>query len=359
MSSWPVSRAVISTSVGPEHGPDEVLGEHQVRSPPWRDADVGDGPLDGDRGVRRQRPRRRRPDQQVGAGPRAVGQREPHVDRGVDVVLVALGHLVVRERRLVARAVGRDAVVLDEQALAVDLLERPPDALDVARGHRQVGLVEVDPVAHALGHRGEGADVLERRLAAGGVELGDAVALDVALGREAELLLHGELHRQPVAVPAGPTRHVVPAHRPEPGEEVLEGAGLDVVGAGRAVRGGRALVEDPGLALGRLLERAAEDVALVPALENLLLDRRQVDAGGQGGEARAHGCPSVWCAGDLPTLQSAARAPTGHVTWADARTRGGCSNPVAGVRYSCRRRRTDRMVTPGDGHGVWCNWQHG
>src|SRR3712207_8050522 len=44
-----------------------------------------------------------------------------------------------------ARAVRRDAVVLDEQALAVHLLERPPDALDVGRVHRPVGRGHVDP----------------------------------------------------------------------------------------------------------------------------------------------------------------------------------------------------------------------
>ena len=93
-------------------------------------------------------------------------------------------------------------MVLDEQPALVDLLERPPHALDVLGVHRPVGLVGVDPVAHALGHLLELVDVAEDRLAALGVELGDAVVLDVLLAGEAELLLDGELDGQAVTVPA-------------------------------------------------------------------------------------------------------------------------------------------------------------
>ena len=52
---------------------------------------------------------------------------------------------------------------------------------------------------------------------------------------------------------------VVALHRLEAGEDVLEHPGLDVVGAGHAVRGRRALVERPGRAVGGLREAALED----------------------------------------------------------------------------------------------------
>ena len=105
----------------------------------------------------------------------------------------------------------------------------------------------------------EGVDVPDHGLAALGVELGDAVRLDVLLAGEAELLLDRELDRQAVAVPAGLAGDVVALHGPEAREDVLEDAGLDVVGAGHAVGGRRALVEHPlGPALG-LLEARGED----------------------------------------------------------------------------------------------------
>ena len=86
-------------------------------------------------------------------------------------------------------------MVLDEEALVVDLLERPPDALDVVGVHGPVGAVEVDPVAHSTAHVGELVDVAEHRLAASVVECGDSVPLDVLLAGESEFLLHSELNR--------------------------------------------------------------------------------------------------------------------------------------------------------------------
>ncbi|MDQ0842166.1 hypothetical protein QFZ68_001846 [Streptomyces sp. V1I6] len=254
-------------------GDDELLlavRRHDVR-------DVG---VRGDRRVGHQGPRGRRPHQERGiARERAARQREAHEDGGVDDRLVALRQLVVGQAGAAAGAPGRDAVVLDQQALVEDLLQRPPHGLDVVRVHGAVGVVEVDPVAHAGRELGEGVRVPGHRLAALGVELGDAVRLDVLLAGEAELLLDGELDRQAVAVPAGLAAHVVAAHGAEAGEDILEDAGLDVVRAGHAVRRGRALVEHPlGAALG-LLEALGEDLALAPEVEHGVLERGQVDLG--------------------------------------------------------------------------------
>ena len=184
------------------------------------------------------------------------GDRQAHVDRRVGQGLVALGDLVVGEPGAAAGAVGGDAVVLDQQALVEDLLERPPDALDVARVHRPVGRGHVDPVAHPVGELGERVDVPLDGLPAACVELRDAVALDVGLAREPELLLDGDLDGQAVAVPARAAGDVVTLHGLEAGEDVLEGAGLDVVGARAAVGGRRSLVEHPLRPAGRALQRA-------------------------------------------------------------------------------------------------------
>lgn len=74
--------------------------------------------------------------------------------------------------------------------------------------------------------------------------------------------------------------HVVAAHGAEAGEDVLEDACLDVVGARHAVGGGRALVEHPlGAALG-LLQGLGEDLLFAPEVEHGVLERGQVDLGG-------------------------------------------------------------------------------
>ncbi len=277
------------------------LGDHE-RLGAVGGHDVGDLGVDGDRGVGHQRPRRRRPHQQARApGQRTACQREPDVDAGVGDGLVALRQLVVRQPGAAARAVRRHPVVLDQQAGGVDLLQRPPHRLDVLGRHGGVGVLEVDPVAHPVGHLRELADVAQHRLTAAGVELGDSERLDVLLAGEAELLLDGELDGKAVAVPAGLPLDVVALHRAEAGEDVLEDAGLDVVGAGQSVGRRRALVEGPRLGAAGPLQRGGEGVVLAPELEHLVLQRGQVDLRGDRAVGRAagavgagvHGCVLV------------------------------------------------------------------
>ena len=175
------------------------------------------------------------------------------------------------ERGAAARAVGDDLVALVEAVLVPELAQRPPDRLDVVVLEGDVGVVEVDPEADPLGQPVPLLDVLEDRLAAALVELGDPELLDLLLGGDPELLFDLELDRQAVAVPAGLARHPVAAHRLVARVDVLEDAGEDVVGAGAAVGGRRALVEAPDLGALAVGERALEDVALAPAREHPLL----------------------------------------------------------------------------------------
>jgi hypothetical protein len=253
-----------------EHPRHQRLGEDQpvVAEPRPH---VRDLRVDRDGRVRHERPGHRRPGQQRDA--RVVEQRELDVHGRVDRVLVAERDLVARQRRAVARAVGHHLVALGQQALLPDLLERPPDRLDVGVVEREVGVAGVDPEADPLGQLVPLVDVAEHRLAALRVELGDPVALDVVLALDAELLLDLELDREPVAVPAGLAGNEVPLHGLVAGEDVLEDARQDVVRARPPVGGRRTLVEDEA---GRPLaaaDRLVEDVALAPALEHALLER--------------------------------------------------------------------------------------
>ena len=147
----------------------------------------------------------------------------------------------------------------------MELGQRPPDRLDVLVGEGEVGVVQVGPVAEALGHGAPLALVGAHALEAGPVELGDAVLFDLLLAGEAEALLDLDLHRQPVGVPAGLAGHVVALHGAEAGEEVLGHPRRDVADVGHVVGGRRAFVEDelaPGGGLGHGL---LEDLAFGPA----------------------------------------------------------------------------------------------
>ena len=135
---------------------------------------------------------------------------------------------------------------------------------------------------------GEGRPVLDvavHRLAAAPVELGDAVRLDLVLGGEPELLLDLELDGQAVAVPAALAGHLAAAHGLEAGVEVLEHPGPDVVQAGPAVGGGRALVEDPGLAVPARSDRAAATMSSSRQRSSTRCSRAtQVEIRGDGAE---------------------------------------------------------------------------
>ena len=247
--------------------------------------------MDGDGGVGDQRPGRGGPHEQrcsgrpVAARERAGRQRHPDVDRGIGdgLVDVGLAQLVVGQRRPAPRTVRTDAVVAYQQALVEDGPQRPPDALDVRRVHRAVGLGHVDPVAHPFGHLGERVDVPLDRGAAGGVEARDAVLLDLPLAGDPQLLLDGDLDGQAVAVPAGLALDVPSPHRLEAREEVLEDPRLDVVRAGPAVGGRRALVERPRCGAGGLGEAFVEDAVFVPEREDLPIEGGQVDLRVHGG----------------------------------------------------------------------------
>ena len=184
-----------------------------------------------------------------------------------------------REGGADARVVGHHLVALVDETLVPDLPEQPPHRFDVGVVERVVGISHVHPEPHALGHALPVADVAHHRFAAPPGELGHPdLTFDLGLVEDPELLLDLVLDRQAVGVPSGLARAVVALHVLEAGEDVLEGAGEDMVDAGPPV-GGRwsfvPAVERPALA--RALRRV-EHVVLAPQGEYLLFELHAVVA---------------------------------------------------------------------------------
>ena len=202
--------------------------------------DIVDVGMHRDRRVGDQRPGGGGPHQQVGlAGERAGGDGETHVDRRVGDVLVALREFVIGQGGAAARAVRSHSVVLLQEALVEDLLERP---LRVERLH--------------------------------------PVGLDVGFTGETEFLLDGEFDGQTVAVPAGLAVDAATLHRLKTRKQVLEDTGLNVVRPGHAVGGRRALVEGPRIAVAGVLEGLRERVALGPQSDDLALQGGEINGCG-------------------------------------------------------------------------------
>ncbi len=246
-----------------------------------RALDVADVGTDGDRDVGDQRPRRRRPDEEVVV---AIDDREADVHRRLGHVLVPLRDLVARERGAAPAAVRHDLEALVDRALVPHRLQVPPHALDVGVRERPVRVCRVDPHPDPRGQRGPVLHVALHRLAAAGVELRDPELLDLLLAVEAELLLDLELDRQPVAVPAALAGDVAAADRVEPRIEVLEGAGPHVMEAGLPVRGRRSLVEHPLACTLAPSHALGEHVVVDPSALDAFLERDEIELAIHGSE---------------------------------------------------------------------------
>ena len=209
--------------------------------------------LDRGSDVRRQRPGRRRPDdQRLVVAPL---QREPDVERGMvelTVVLLA-GLLVVGERRSAAWAPLRRAMALVQPASLVGRLEEPPDVLDVRVRERVVAVRPVHPHPEPPRLIRDQLRELRHALDAPVGELGQAVLLDVALRVQAERPLDLDLDMEPLAVEAVLVPLVEAAQRLVALEDVLQRPAPGVVDAHRVVGGDRAVDEAPLLAPGVLL----------------------------------------------------------------------------------------------------------
>ena len=142
---------------------------------------------------------------------------------------------MVGERRAAARAVRDDFIALVEQAFVPDLAQQPPNRFDVGIGVGHVRAAQVHPIGDPFSQLLPFLDARKGRFAAEGIELFDAVFLDLAFLGETELLFNFDLNRKSVRVPTTASIDEVTLHRAEAWEHVLESPGQHVVYAGFAI----------------------------------------------------------------------------------------------------------------------------
>ena len=245
--------------------------------------DIGDVRIDGHSLVRRQRPRRRRPDEQVCARDDTLGHLESHGQRGILTALVDVvvhPQLVAGQGGLVVPAVRQHAVALVGQALVPQPFEGPDHRFHETGIERLVVIVEVDPPGLASDVGPPFLGVLQHRCAAGLVELVDAQLFDLALLGDAELALHLEFGGQAVRVPAEPPLHLVAAHGAVARHDVLDVAGEQVSVVRETVGERRAVVEHVLRRVVTPVDAGAEGAVGVPVVQHLGLELREVRRSG-------------------------------------------------------------------------------
>src|SRR5690606_6897283 len=200
-----------------------------------------------------------------------IDPREEEVERRVQHLLVAERDFVGAERGTAARAVRHALVAAVEQPPRVQLLDQPPDGLDVLRRVGDVRPRVVEPVPDPLREPLPVLLVRPDALPADLVEAVDAELLDLALPADPQLPLGLDLDRKTVRVPPRDPGDVAAAHRLVAADQILDRAADHVVDPGPAVRRRRTLVEDERLRARSRLERAPEQILFAPRLEDLLL----------------------------------------------------------------------------------------
>ena len=195
-------------------------------------------------------------------------------------ILVALRDLVAGQRRAAARAVGDGLVAFVEQALFIDLLQRPPLGLDIVVLIGHIGVLHVRPEGHAVGHLLPLGLVFPDGLFAFLDEGLHAVGLNLLLAVQTQQLFHLQLHGQAVGIPARLAQHVVALHGFIARNEVLDGARFHMPNVRAAVGGGRPVEEGIGRRAPAQLHALFKNAVLLPEGQRLLLAGDEVQVRG-------------------------------------------------------------------------------
>ena len=208
-----------------------------------------------------------------------LGDVEQH--RGRQVLDVAVAARLVQLVRAQAGA-GRRTVRLNcisfvQKSLVVELLEQPPQRLHVLAVVSDIGVLEVNPITHAVSQVGPFPGVFHHLAAAGGVVIVYGyLHADILLG-DTQSLLDAQLHGESVRVPAGLALHMEALHGLVAAHDVLDGAGHDMMYARLAVGRGGSLVENERRITFTFLHAALEQIVSVPVGQHFLVDVRQIE----------------------------------------------------------------------------------
>ena len=232
--------------------------------------------VQGDGEVAGQRPRRRRPDDNIGVFSLELALRvlqgELDIDGRAGIVLIL--DFGLGQRRLVLGAPVHGLQALVDIALAVHLAE-DLDLLGL-KGlvHGFIGMLPVAEDAEAAEAAHLTVDEVLCKGLTGIAELRDRHGLVVEL----VLLDDGGFNGHAVVVPAGNIGRVIAAHRMGADDEVLERLIECVAHVDIAVGERRAVVQDERRLALVLFEHQAVDVDLVPVLQHARLALRQARA---------------------------------------------------------------------------------
>ena len=169
-----------------------------------------------------------------------------------------------------SRRIRLYGISLVQQTLVVNILEKIPQCLDITVVVCDVRIVHIDPIPYPVRQSHPFLGVLHHLLAAGIVVVLDTDFRPDVLLRDAEHLLHTELYRETVGVPAGPPVHLVSALGLVPANGILDGTSHDMMYARHAVGRRRSFEKDKFRSPLPQFQRFGESIPFLPPVHYLI-----------------------------------------------------------------------------------------
>ena len=175
-----------------------------------------------------------------------------------------------------SRGIRLYGIALIQQSLGINVLQKIPQCLYIAVIIRDIRIIHIHPVAYALGKGHPFLGVLHHLPAACPVVFLYAYLRPYVLLGDAQKLLHAELHRQPVRIPAGTTLHTIPALRLVAAYRILDGTRHHMVDPRHSVRGWRPFKENELRGSLPHFQGFPESAVLFPSVQHIRSDSHQI-----------------------------------------------------------------------------------
>ena len=175
------------------------------------------------------------------------------------------------------RRIRLNGVALVKQVLVVELLQKPPQSLDVAVVVSDVRIFKVNPVANAFGKVGPVTCIFHHFATAGVVVVLYRNLLADVLFCDAESLFHTKFHWQTVGIPASLAVNLVTCQSLVAADNVLDCTCHNVMDTRHSVCRWRAFEEDERLATFAGFYTFVKGILLCPEVFHFVVNLKQIE----------------------------------------------------------------------------------
>ena len=221
------------------------------------------------------------PCQQTGLAPafegiNGVDEFELCYTGGILYITVAAGLIQLMRAQTGTRRIWLYGIAFVQIVFLVQLGKQPPHRFDIAVIKCYVRIVEIHPIAHRVSQGGPLPGIFEHFAATCGIIFVDRYFFaDVFLG-DAKSLLHAQLHRQAVSIPAGLTLHMEALHGLVATNNIFDSTRHNMMDARHTVgRRGTFVKHKTGCTFTHL-HALLEEAVVLPLLEHPAIYFRQV-----------------------------------------------------------------------------------